>query len=80
MDSRHCQKAAKDKKYPDIIKMIEDYIPGVDRREGIKSYFKKPPVDIAKLSPEENIWTKKEISIEFLKLINDKYYCFIVFE
>ena len=36
--------------------------------------YKKPEVNMAQLSPEENIWTKEEITATFMKLLeNSKY-------
>ena len=58
----------------EIIKMIEEYVPGVDQREEVLANVKKPPVDITKLSPKEKIWTREELSAKFLKLIKDKKY------
>ena len=43
-------------------------------RNRSKNIIKKPPVDINKLAPEENIWTKEEISTEFLELVKGKKY------
>lgn len=34
----------------------------------------KPSIDVAKLSPEENIWTKEEISSLFMNLVNKRRY------
>ena len=41
---------------------------------GNRLNVRKLPVDISKLSPEENIWTKEEISKAFLKLVENADY------
>ena len=56
-----------------IAKMIEDYIPGVDRREGImQKSTTRTDITINSLSPEENIFSEEEITKKFLSLLKTK--------
>ena len=57
-------------KNDNIKSMVRSYKPGLDKRTlpDLLS-LNKPQLDINKLSPEKNIWTKAEISAYFLNLI-----------
>ncbi|MBQ6516001.1 ankyrin repeat domain-containing protein [bacterium] len=62
----------------EITKMLANYVKGVDKRKNVldvsKSNIVKTPVDINKLSPEENIWTEEQISNKFLSFVINKKY------
>ncbi|MBQ6516000.1 ankyrin repeat domain-containing protein [bacterium] len=49
--------------------MLNNYQRGVDKRENVLITTKNIPVDIDKLSPEENIWTDEKITDKFLTLV-----------
>ena len=52
--------------------MISSYQRGVDRRKNVMSMPTSIPVDITKLSPEQNIWSEEEIGGKFKSLICNK--------
>ena len=52
--------------------MISSYQRGVDRRRNVLSMPTNIPVDINKLSPEQNIWSEEEIGGKFKSLICNK--------
>ena len=59
------------KDYKEITKLLNKYQRGEDNREFVYSKTKnlKSTIEIDKLTPEKNIWTKEEIGKHFLKLI-----------
>ena len=57
----------------DILTMLRNYKPGTDKRNITQTASTMPPLDIDKLSPEENIWSEEEIGKEFLSFVKGKY-------
>ena len=57
----------------DILTMLRNYKPGTDKRKITQSASTLTPLDIDKLSPEENIWSEEEIGKEFLSFVKGKY-------
>ena len=55
-----------------ILKALTEY--QLEHPETVGKGRKKPPVDVSKLSPEENIWTEEEITKRFTKLVTDQDY------
>ena len=53
-------------------KRISEYQRGIDGRKELLKVTQRPPININKLSPEENIWSEDEISKHFQALIKAK--------
>ena len=53
-------------------KRISEYQRGIDGRKELLKVTQRPPININKLSPEENIWSEDEISKKFQALLEAK--------
>ena len=57
----------------EVAQMIEDYVPGVDRREGVIKAEKTKQIDVEKLTSFKEIWSDEEKQ-SIAKMVEDKDY------